>query len=84
MRIFLMWMMMLVSMMAHADAPNFDDIPAEEDYLAVEQAFKPVLNVKDGHVMLSFSIARWLLLVQKTYLSHYSESNAYCCWASGI
>jgi thiol:disulfide interchange protein DsbD len=69
MRIFLMWMMMLVSMMAHADAPNFDDIPAEEDYLAVEQAFKPVLNVKDGHVMLSFSIANGYYLYKKRILA---------------
>ena len=69
MRIFLMWMMMLVSMMAHADAPNFDDIPAEEDYLAVEQAFKPVLNVKDGHVMLSFSIADGYYLYKKRILA---------------
>jgi len=44
---------------------NFDDIEAEEDYLAVEQAFQPVVKASDGHVQMSFTIADGYYLYKK-------------------
>ena len=48
-----------------AAIPNFDDVVAEEDYLAVEQAFKPVVNTRDGYVTMSFTIADGYYLYKK-------------------
>ena len=57
MRICLILLMSLWLNITHAAVPNFDDIEAEEDYLAVEQAFQAVVKVSDGHVQMSFTIA---------------------------
>lgn len=48
-----------------AAIPNFDDVVAEEDYLAVEQAFKPVVKTRDGYVTMSFTIADGYYLYKK-------------------
>ncbi|MCB1660097.1 MAG: hypothetical protein KDI39_17895, partial [Pseudomonadales bacterium] len=65
MRVLLVWLMMCLSIVAHATVPNFDDIAAEEDYLEVEQAFKPVLTVQDEHILLSFTVADGYYLYKK-------------------
>lgn len=48
-----------------AAVPSFDDIPAEEDYLEVGQAFQPVVKTTDGHVQMSFTIADGYYLYKK-------------------
>ncbi|MDO8416220.1 MAG: protein-disulfide reductase DsbD [Agitococcus sp.] len=65
MRICLMLLMTLWLSITHAAVPNFDDIEAEEDYLAVEQAFQPVVKTRDGHVQMSFTIADGYYLYKK-------------------
>ena len=65
MRICLMLLMTLWLNITHAAVPNFDDIPAEEDYLAVEKAFQPVVKTSDGHVQMSFTIADGYYLYKK-------------------
>ena len=65
MRICLMLLMTLWLSITHAAVPNFDDIEAEEDYLAVEQAFQPVVKTSDGHVQMSFTIADGYYLYKK-------------------
>ena len=65
MRICLMLLMTLWLNITHAAVPNFDDIEAEEDYLAVEQAFQPVVKASDGHVHMSFTIADGYYLYKK-------------------
>nr|HQV23231.1 protein-disulfide reductase DsbD N-terminal domain-containing protein [Agitococcus sp.] len=65
MRLLLIWLMLCLSMATNAQVPNFDDIAAEEDYLEVEQAFKPVLTVQDEHVLLSFTVADGYYLYKK-------------------
>ena len=65
MRISLMLLMTLWLNITHAAVPNFDDIEAEEDYLAVEQAFQPVVKTSDGHVQMSFTIADGYYLYKK-------------------
>ena len=65
MRICLMLLMTLWLNITHAAVPNFDDIEAEEDYLAVEQAFQPVVKTSDGHVQMSFTIADGYYLYKK-------------------
>ncbi len=65
MRICVMLLMMVWVCIAQAAIPNFDDIPAEEEYLAVDKAFEPVVNVSDGRVKMSFTIADGYYLYKK-------------------
>lgn len=65
MRMFLILLMSFWVATVQAAIPNFDDIVAEDDYLPVEQAFRPVLTVTDGKVSLSFTIADGYYLYKK-------------------
>lgn len=62
------WLMVLLSLwfsLAHAGVPSFDAIPDEEDYLAVEQAFKPVVTLANGKAHINFTIADGYYLYKK-------------------
>ncbi|PTQ90450.1 protein-disulfide reductase DsbD [Agitococcus lubricus] len=61
------WLMWLViwSAVVQAAVPSFDDIPAEEEYLPVEQAFKPIISTNAGQVHVGFTIADGYYLYKK-------------------
>lgn len=59
-----------------AAVPNFDDIPAEEDYLEAAQAFQPIIKTTDGHVQMSFTIADGYYLYKKR-IAIQSSDNAH-------
>ena len=58
-----------------AAVPSFDDIPAEEDYLEVGQAFQPVVKTTDGHVQMSFTIADGYYLYKKRISIQSTDNN---------
>ena len=58
-----------------AAVPSFDDIPAEEDYLEVGQAFQPVVKTTDGHVQMSFTIADGYYLYKKRIAIQSTDNN---------
>lgn len=65
MRIGLMLLMSLWISLVQASVPSFDDIPDEDNYLAVGDAFKPVLTTEGDHVHVGFTIADGYYLYKK-------------------